>query len=198
MNSLYGKFGMNPIKTKIEMVHVNDIAKYIRENASANIISNNDDYALIETILPKAAGEGGITELLITETTRKDLYKNKITSKSNVAIAAAITAYARMALTEVMKDENNPIFYHDTDSVVTQHPLPDSIVGKELGMMKLEHKVDHAVFAGPKLYALKTKDVKTSEPIEIIKVKGFGNDNLKFEDIESLLRGEEIKADKEY
>jgi len=60
------------------------------------------------------------------------------------------------------------VYYSDTDSVVTNVPLPDWMVGTELGQVKLEYVVKKAVFLAPKVYALVTEDGQ-----EIIKVKGL-------------------------
>lgn len=59
------------------------------------------------------------------------------------------------------------VFYTDTDSIVTDKPLKDSQVGKELGKMKLEHNYNEAVFLSPKVYSGKTDSYITT------KIKGF-------------------------
>lgn len=58
------------------------------------------------------------------------------TVKSNVAIAAAITAHARIYMNQFK--QNNFIIYTDTDSIITTQPLPDKLLGNELGMFKDE------------------------------------------------------------
>ena len=57
--------------------------------------------------------------------------------KSNVAISAAVTAYARI---ERIKFKINPtykIFYTDTDSIFINKPLPDHLVCYSLGKWKM-------------------------------------------------------------
>jgi hypothetical protein len=69
--------------------------------------------------------------------------------------------------------KNNPnfeLYYSDTDSIVIDKALPDSIVGNRLGQFKLEHEIKRAIFLAPKVYGL--KDVNENE---IIKVKGITN-----------------------
>jgi hypothetical protein len=84
--------------------------------------------------------------------------------------------------------KNNPLFklyYSDTDSAVVDRPLPDKLVGKELGLMKLEHTITKAVFLAPKVYGLISNKAE-----EIIKAKGLHKNaiqNLKISDLEQLL-----------
>jgi len=42
------------------------------------------------------------------------------------------------------KDYN--LYYSDTDSVVIDKPLPDYLVGNNLGQLKLEHAINRAFF----------------------------------------------------
>ena len=92
-----------------------------------------------------------------------------------------------------MMDPNNPVFYHDTDSIVLQHPLPETAVGIELGQMKLEYVIEAGVFAGPKLYALRTAEGK-----EVVKAKGYGSKGINFDSLARLSAGESIVVLKEY
>ena len=128
-----------------------------------------------------------------TDETRTARFKAGLVTKSNVAIASAITAYARISLTNHMMDPDNPVFYHDTDSIVLQHPLPDQAVGIELGQMKLEYTVKAGVFAGPKLYALQTGGGK-----EVVKAKGYGSAGINFASLASLNQGVSLVVQKEY
>jgi hypothetical protein len=70
----------------------------------------------------------------------------------NIAIGSAITAGARVHMSQF---KNNPLFnlyYSDTDSGVIDSPLPSCLVGPELGQFKLEHVIKKAVFLAPKVY----------------------------------------------
>ena len=57
----------------------------------------------------------------------------------SIAIAAAITAYARMHMTPLLQDSNYNVYYTDTDSIFTDKPLTESYIGKGLGQLKLEY-----------------------------------------------------------
>jgi hypothetical protein len=54
--------------------------------------------------------------------------------KSNVAIASAITSYARINMMDFKL--NNDVIYSDTDSVILANSIDDSLIGPELGQMK--------------------------------------------------------------
>jgi hypothetical protein len=87
-------------------------------------------------------------------------------------------------MSQFKNDPNFKLYYSDTDSIVTNKPLPDNLVGSALGKVKLEHVITKAVFLAPKVYALITEDGK-----EIMKVKGLKHDinKLTFNDLEALL-----------
>ena len=179
MNSLYGKFGMKLDTTRIEM--------FDTSNEMENSIFNE---------LLEVSGETLQDFIQIDShfiTVRKSILSYKYNEEDdmfhgldvNIAIASAITAGARMWMS-VFK--NNPLFnlfYSDTDSVVVDKQLPEFMVGKELGQLKLEHVVTKAVFLAPKVYGL--VDVDGSE---IIKVKGVVKEmlaDIKVSDLEQLL-----------
>jgi hypothetical protein len=107
---------------------------------------------------------------------------NRETSKhfSNVAIAAAITAYSIIIIAPYKRIGGNECFYSDTDSVFIQNKLDSSLIGADIGQIKLEYQI-HIIFISPKLYGFVTGDNTT-----IIKVKGFNSDIITMEDIESL------------
>ena len=71
---------------------------------------------------------------LVVESRVSDSISSRV--KSNVAISAAITAYARIHMNQ-FKIEGET-FYTDTDSIFTNTPLDSNLVGNELGQMKDE------------------------------------------------------------
>lgn len=73
--------------------------------------------------------------------------------KSNVAIAAAVTAYARIHMIPFKIDPNT--LYTDTDSIFTLTKLLDHLIGDGLGQMKDELNggiIEEGLFLGPKKY----------------------------------------------
>ena len=100
-------------------------------------------------------------------------------------ISSAISAYARIHMSFFKNNPEFKLYYSDTDSAVIDKPLPDNMVGSELGQMKLEHTITKAVFLAPKVYG-----IIDTEGNEIIKAKGLTKDNIKsikIADLEQLL-----------
>lgn len=127
MNSLYGRFAMDP---------------HLLNHQIVSEIDNSQPY---EDII-----ELSDSKYLITYYNEKDNQSMNI----NIAIGLSVTAYARIIMS-IFK--NNPeltgkVYYTDTDSLFCENELPDNYVGKELGKMKLEHTLTSFVALGPKVY----------------------------------------------
>jgi hypothetical protein len=144
LNSLYGKFGQRDFDDKIISVE------------EANEIFGNKG-EMFETF----EYQGREMARYSTEPMR---------SKSNIlSLASYVTSYARSVIYDYYRKvgfEN--VYYSDTDSLITSVELPTS---KNLGEMKLEHKIEYAKFYGRKDYYI------IAEGKAIIKRKGF---SLKF------------------
>ena len=102
----------------------------------------------------------------------------------NIAIASAITAYARIHMSQFKNNSDYNLYYTDTDSIYIDKPLDDSLVNnKLLSKLKLENIINKGIFLAPKVYYLETEDGKV-----IYKVKGFShNINLTQNDFTNLL-----------
>ncbi len=99
---------------------------------------------------------------------------------SNVAIAAWITALARIRLHTALLNSGPSAYYCDTDSIFTPESLE---TGDGLGQLKLEYEVPHACFLLPKTYAAGS----------LIKAKGIPKDKLSalaYEDFVHALDGD--------
>jgi DNA polymerase elongation subunit (family B) len=83
-------------------------------------------------------------------------------NKTNVAIAAAVTAYSRMIINNYKLLALNlglDLFYSDTDSLVLNGKLPpEHIDSATLGKLKLEHTIKEGIFVMPKVYYLEDID----------------------------------------
>lgn len=136
LNSLYGIFGrsLNVLSTKvpespekeIDIVSKYPVKSIINVNEHTNIFLtySNVDFNLIK----ETNSELNINLLL----------QPMQIVKSNVALASAITAIARI---EMMKYKTIPglkVLYTDTDSIFTNMELPANMVGDDLGQMKDE------------------------------------------------------------
>lgn len=184
-NSLYGKFAMLPETTKIEILdntttNINKTLDKLNTNIQDILILDN--YIII------------IHNKFIPNDNTKHLFNDETVTHQmdvNIAIASAITAYARIHMSQF---KNNPLFnlyYSDTDSITIDKELPAEMIGNALGQLKLEHVISKAVFLAPKVYGYITKDGN-----EIIKAKGLTKDtisNIKVLDLDLLLKKDSIK-----
>ena len=74
------------------------------------------------------------------------------THNINIAIAAAITSYARMHMAQFKNNPDYNLYYSDTDSIFIEKPLPNDMIGSELGKMKLEYIFKESIFLASKVY----------------------------------------------
>jgi hypothetical protein len=75
----------------------------------------------------------------------------------------------------------------DTDSAVLPYPLPDHLVGKGLGQMKLVSEIKHGLFLRKKFYCILNKNNQ-----EIIKSSGVDASRLNYDSFKKLLNGESL------
>lgn len=166
LNSLYGRFAMKPIISTCELIdRYLNIWDFMDKNIIEDHFDINKDHILM-TYRPNNE-----------DNLESGEYSNSI------AIASAITAYARVYMS---KFKNNPLYeilYTDTDSAFIKGILPDYLIGNKLGQFKLENTFKEIIFLGPKIYSGITIDDKL-----ITKIKGFKNaKNLSFSEIKTLL-----------
>ena len=160
LNSLYGRFGMNEINMKYEIMSKEELIKIPEDLVK--------DYIEIDDVI--------LVGLEI------ELDENS--SDTSIGVAAAITAYSRIHMSQFKNNPNIRLFYTDTDSIYTDSEIDESFIDpKELGKLKLEYICEEGVFLGPKNYCLKLKDST------VVKVKGLKNtSSLTIQDFKDLLR----------
>jgi hypothetical protein len=112
------------------------------------------------------------------------LIEDKGEHNVSVSVAAAISAYSRIHMSQFKNNPNINLYYSDTDSIYTDSGLNENLISDmKLGKLKLEHVCKKALFLGPKLYCLLTDSNEF-----IHKVKGLKHEiELTFEDFENLL-----------
>ncbi|KAM7249945.1 hypothetical protein ACFE04_019724 [Oxalis oulophora] len=148
MNSLYGRFGINPISSKTEIC---DDIRYEYLLKHCNLTNSN---FLTEN------------KHIVSYHTNMDKDDWNPPKNSAVQIAAAITANARIYMHPYISRED--CYYTDTDSVVLGQPLPEEMISSSvLGKFKLEDRIMKGIFLAPKSYYYSVKDGK-----EVIKHKG--------------------------
>jgi hypothetical protein len=154
LNQLYGYFGRRKTLIETKNVYTRDLMKYygsytifseitINENISTILMSSNLDYDLKNEI---------------KSDTKLDLTTSFRNVKSKVAIAAAVTAYARIEMIELkmlLTKLGLNLYYTDTDSIFVDGKLPEYLIGNELGQLKDELNggyIKQAYFLGIKKY----------------------------------------------
>ena len=173
MNSLYGRFGMVDSFPTIEMLTEKEFNKFVDE-------SNDDEIIKFVKLDNKT--------MVIHRNPQADvntmLDGNKESHNVSICIASAITAYARIHMSQFKNNPDFNLYYSDTDSAYLDKPLsPHLVDAKTLGKMKLENIIDKAIFLAPKVYYLETIDNKV-----IYKVKGLSHDvELTRNEFENLL-----------
>ena len=164
LNSLYGRFGMEETFTYSEIIDYNNYPNFEKKNIDniINVVDLDKNY-LVNLRNIKA------------EQSNTDLDNNIEIPNINVAIAAAVTAYARIHMSQFKNNNLLPnLYYSDTDSVYFDGPIDNSLISNtELGKMKLEGIYNEAIFLAPKVYALK------NDQSSIVKIKGLNFDNIK-------------------
>jgi len=164
LNTLYGRFGMNPhieshlIITNEETLKLNSqrmITNVIDLKNGKELVSFFDDYDWNE------------------ESEKKSL-------NISVPISAAVTACARIHMSKFKTMKDITLYYSDTDSIDIDKPLDPMYIGSELGKMKLEHIFDDAIFLAPKVYG------GITSTYEYVKVKGLKNP-VSFNQLKPLL-----------
>jgi predicted transcriptional regulator len=138
MNSLYGRMGLRQELTEYNFMDNLEIEKF---SLNANV-----------TIKDIIEFKDRDKSLVIT-TKNSD----EVNLKSSVAIAAAITAYARMELAPLLLDESLDILYIDTDSYkclqkITELDRYKHLDHSNLGGLKYEEKYSESLFLLPKVY----------------------------------------------
>lgn len=157
LNSLYGRFGMKILKTNKKIINIDQFDYY---NTTYDIIFSNSleqDTVFIEYLFKSSINKQKLSQ--------KERLKEYDVNTA-IHIAAAITAYSRIHMTQYIINEN--VYYTDTDSIYTTEKLEGHFIGNQLGQMKLENKILKGVFIVPKTYYFINSLYQ-----KIVKFKGF-------------------------
>lgn len=192
LNQLYGYFGRSQETILTQNVTRDELKQLTLTSSIDSIMKIHDD---LYVVLLK----GNLNQEMLNELKRlrkdisfdtTDYIQKERSVKSNVAIAAAVTAYAQI---EMMKYKTLPgisVYYTDTDSIFIDKQLPTDMEGIELGQMKNElgsgNKIDKAIFLGSKKYGYKTGSLEKSV------FAGAQRDSITFEEIKKISLGTEI------
>lgn len=182
LNTLYGVMGasqdtnkviivesdsdkMAEIVTKYNIININYVGEYAIVTYEENIHINNNS--------------------TVTGYMGAEIINNEPTNFSNIIVAMGITASAREKMHRAITlcdFFGIKVYYTDTDSIFTDKPIPEYLIGDGLGMFKEEYNnIVEAYFLGPKVYGLKLDNGN-----EIIKFKGISKNTVDFDLLKSL------------
>jgi hypothetical protein len=168
MNSLYGRFGMNP-----EARETCIVSSY----ESENIIQSKKNVLII----PLASGS------VMLSYDKYDTDEDINITNISVSISSAIAAYSRIEMSYYLNKYRDNIYAVDTDGIKVDCMLsPSEIDNKELGKMKYEYSFIEAVFPAPKVYGGILQKPYKGCKTEMTKVKGLKN-KISYPQLKSIL-----------
>jgi hypothetical protein len=185
LNSIIGRFGINFLKTVTKLVDKKG-HDLITTTRILKTFIEIDDNTYLDYYKPNIDKDiclsFGVDYIKALNDESFDESKSSRTYRSvSISTASAVLSYARIHMCKIklhILNNNGNIYYTDTDSIVTDIKLPEEFVdSKEIGKLKLVHKIKEGYFISDKLYAYKSTENK------IIKLsKGVKSKLLKFED----------------
>jgi len=202
LNSLYGRMGINETENVMKIVDKKE-AEILDKDSNVSILSelNDDKYLVkyngkINDNIRSLYSKDPLTsdKKKIKNYSKKELRNSKLNKpkyiSSAVHIAAAISSYARIIINEYKNIPGNTCIMSDTDSVVLTKPLPNNLISKELGKIKLEQEIKEGIFIKKKLYC-----ILNSQNQEIIKSSGLDSSKLNYNSFINLLNGESVEIE---
>lgn len=178
MASLYGKFGQKGLIYEKDY-ETSDLSPrvWLELDATTGEVYHHRQY-------------GGIVETLVEETESRE---------SHPAIAAHVTAYARMMLWGLMQQAGKDnVYYCDTDSLWCNRAGYDKLSGwldfYKLGHLKVEGVHDDVVIYGPKDYSLDGKETIKGIKAKARKMSEAVYEQEKFTTLIGLLRVGDLSA----
>jgi hypothetical protein len=126
LNQLYGYFGRSLELLETINIHKKDLENYMFSYIIENIIEVNDEILVL--LIKNNLDSDFIKKLNATLITNNKFKCNQTIVRSNVAIASAVTAYARITMIPYKLLPGT--VYTDTDSIFTTDILSNHLVGK--------------------------------------------------------------------
>lgn len=176
MNSSYGRFGMSPDLAETTIIDKNEVCKFSGGNDIEDILYFGEDKAMVTRSIVR-------NQVINTDSPNSNL-------QISLPVAAAITAHSRIEIhrLKLAAAKLGILLYSDTDSLVCSAPLPENLLGKGLGLLKVECTADKAIFLAPKVYALIGVKDGGKDIANIFKAKGVKDmKDLNFEVYKHLL-----------
>lgn len=171
MNSLYGIFGLKKQRTeKGNTIHCADLGMLLLDLDILSMEDNEIKFRKGSSLFRARRIHKSVFSV--------DTIESGFSYLSVPPLAVLITAYSRAylgALIIAIASMGYKVFYCDTDSLFTNAPPEalESLIGSDLGLLKLEGHYDKALFMLPKTYALwdkeKTKLVSKGTGSSVVK-----------------------------
>jgi hypothetical protein len=187
LNNLYGYFGRKQIGLTTLNVKNTELNNILLSRVVKSLTPINNDYTTVLTY-------SNINYNLLAKLNNqfKSIGSDQHYIMSNVAIASAVTSYARIMM--IPFKINPHTLYTDTDSAFTSKPIDPSLLGIELGMLKDELNgkvIKEAYFLGPKKYGYYLIDSSGNRQ-EFSVFAGVPRNSLTFEEVKSIFEGQVI------
>jgi hypothetical protein len=188
LNQLYGIFGRRHDLLETINIYKEDLNDYIFSRVIKTIIPINDK--IIALLMHKNVNDDFIKKLNSDLDMKLSNYYYLV--KANVAIASAVTSYARIHM--IPFKINGDVVYSDTDSIFTTKKLDSKFIGKDLGFMKDELNglvIKDAYFLGIKKYGYQYIDTNNNLIVRSV-FSGIERDSLTFDEIIQLSQGKTL------
>ena len=189
LNSLYGIMGRRQELIRTVNVRKDELYKYVVTSIIHSIISITDDTYVL--LISDNLNTAIINQLNIKLNSDFKSFQSPVLS--NVAIASAVTAYARIHM--IPFKLNTDCYYTDTDSIFTKTKLNPSQIGNDLGLMKdeLDGKlIKEAYFLGIKQYGYSYIEPLGGETVNKSVFAGVTRNSLSLMEIKQLHLGGKI------
>jgi hypothetical protein len=186
LNNLYGYFGRKHIGLITENIKNIDLNKLLGTRIVKSITPINEIYT---TVLSYSNINYDMIQKLNIDFHSIGSHQSYV--MSNVALASAITSYARITMIPFKIDPDT--LYTDTDSMFTTKPIDTSLLGLELGQMKDELKgqvINEGYFLGPKQYGYYIIDKETGLKQDFSVFSGVPRNSLSFDEVKSIFNGQ--------
>ena len=199
LNSTYGKFAQKEQEYTIKLASKDAVKEILSKYHYTYLSEISDELTLIKSgprinsklkRLYKTYSEFNNNN---EDLNNLDTFVKQRGIPTAVQISAIIAAYARTSINIYKNIPDNIAIASNTDSLILSKPLPNELIGTELGQWKLEHHFKEGVFVRPKLYCY--VDVNNNELIR--KASGVVAGYLKYQDYLNLAKGKNVSTNKE-
>jgi hypothetical protein len=191
LNNLLGRFGLSIERSATDLITEEKFNKLIQTQEITNAVKLGNYYFVTYNtyVSQNICDSVGVNFKKAVENNLKDNVGNKTMRDVSVAIPSAINSYARIYMAKIKLDiikNRGVLYYSDTDSIITNNPLPTELIGPELGKFKLEHIIKRGYFISGKTYCLITDNGR------IIKAKGVTKNKLSEHNFVNLFEGKTV------